>query len=53
MRVPTRIDKRFGIGIYELDDYQFLHPGDLIDAMVENTDVCRSGAFVVRALLLT
>jgi hypothetical protein len=45
--LPTTLLCRFGITTYQLSDQDLLHPGELVDRLVRNTDLCRSGAFVV------
>lgn len=44
---PTTLWCRFGIRTYQLSDQDLLHPGELVDRLVQIKDVCRAGAFVV------
>ncbi|KAJ1521756.1 hypothetical protein ONE63_003391 [Megalurothrips usitatus] len=46
--VPKTVGMQFGIRVYELSDYDYLHPAELIDSLVKNTEVAKAGAFVGR-----
>ncbi|KAK3918261.1 Lysine-specific demethylase 4D [Frankliniella fusca] len=54
MPMPSKMYRRFGVDYYEIDEQQFLHPGHLIDMLVNNktlgsaSNVCKTGVFVAR-----
>ncbi|KAJ1521842.1 hypothetical protein ONE63_003477 [Megalurothrips usitatus] len=48
MPLPKMISRHFRIRTYEISEHQYLHPAELIDLMVEKTNVCETGVFMAR-----